>query len=614
MTGQVRWSRPDRVEHGEEVRYMATSSWPIDAATIDEAYCPVPRSNIHAVDVGDETVLIDGWDQAVVLNPAGAMIWDRLDSATTISALAAELARDADVDADEVARDVVRFVERLGANGLLEGYAITRTDDESDVVLVPMAATRHGSVVANVEGINHHRQPQSLIDPDGGHRVAVKWNPNCGYCAAIAKVLHDLRAPLASNGIDLVLVVAAEIDPDHLGQTIPTRSSGSDLPTLLVTSDSDPFPGVGTPSAYHIDGEGIVVSPTAHGADEVPELLAQLAGITLDSHTDDDGNTVRYLRRRGGMCATDLPAAAGRWEASRVYRIGDYHVGVRVDSEQTGAILDLVFPGVRVDDDRAGFTYLLSLPGAAGWSPAGSAAEAGPDGAMSADEAGGLTNTAGGARALNTFVATGSVSTLRSRNPRRVVEAFLNHLDDEIGTRELAIGSVRVMARALVIDGTAMVFPWSIDAFAPRLQAELARRGAAMVDVPRPIIDLCDGALVVPSPEITHDPAVVYALGECVKASLLELPPVPPGRYPLRTWYVLRQGSNGVTALTPAEAAAATVSFVADTDDPAMRVKQLGDLFSQGPTAGLGLWYHSEPSFFEALGEALSWPGETRHL
>ena len=87
-----------------------------------------------------------------------------------------------------------------------------------------------------------------------------------------------------------------------------------------------------------------------------------------------------------------------------------------------------------------------------------------------------------------------------------------------------------------------------------------------------------------------------------------------PGRYPLRTWYVLRQGSNGVTALTPAEAAAATVSFVADTDDPAMRVKQLGDLFSQGPTAGLGLWYHSEPSFFEALGEALSWPGETRHL
>jgi len=79
--------------------------------------------------------------------------------------------------------------------------------------------------------------------------------------------------------------------------------------------------------------------------------------------------------------------------------------------------------------------------------------------------------------------------------------------------------------------------------------------------------------------------------------------PVRPGRYPLVGWGVIHPADDPVTPLSPAQAAAATLSFVMDTDDQAGRVEELGDLFQR--IDGFGLWYHSEGQLADAVAEAL---------
>mgnify|MGYP006317082195 FL=1 len=51
---------------------------------LDHAYVPMPRSDVRLVAVGDEAVLVDRWNLALVLNPTGAMIWRRFDGCRQI--------------------------------------------------------------------------------------------------------------------------------------------------------------------------------------------------------------------------------------------------------------------------------------------------------------------------------------------------------------------------------------------------------------------------------------------------------------------------------------------------------------------------------------------------
>lgn len=593
------------------------------SSVVDSSYVPVPRSDIRLVEVGDEAVLVDGWDLALVLNATGAMIWLLLDGQRAVWDVARELADQADANFDEVTRDVAQFVERMGAEGVLTGYIAPSLDggDEPEIQFVPQMPVVVGSVIAAVEGVDLADRPNALIHPGGGQRLLVKWNPHCGYCAAIAQTMVELRPALAAAGIELLLVCMGDVDERRQTAGAAARRAGIELPMLFAPDDLDPFPAVGTPSAYLVDGGGRVVSLPAHGAEEVPALAASLAGVELDAHSDGHGTTVRYLRRRGGMCAPDMAAPPREWASTRVYRIAGYHIGVRVDAETTGKVLDRLFPGARVHDDRAGHSYSVSLPGAANLCgaepPDGIAKSAisdcphncdGTDIARShrAGTAAG-SGTRGRAQALNLFAVSGGSGALRTRDPGRVVQALLSQLDDDLLERDLPSGMVRVTARAIVIDGEAALLPLEVEGFQPQLQPVLARMGVALVDVSRPVLDLTTGSLVVEPPVVEHDPEMVARVSVDLSSSSLERPVAAPGCYPLRVWCSLHPGQIGVTGLTPAEAAATTVSSVVDTVDAAARVHQLGAMFASGRPRGLGIWYHDEQSFFAAVEAAVNW-------
>ncbi len=82
-----------------------------------------------------------------------------------------------------------------------------------------------------------------------------------------------------------------------------------------------------------------------------------------------------------------------------------------------------------------------------------------------------------------------------------------------------------------------------------------------------------------------------------------ELPPVEPGRYPLVGWAVLHPSDRAVTTFSPAEAAAATLSLVYETEDAPRRLAELGELFTR--ILGFGLWYQSESGLVDAAVRAL---------
>ena len=132
-------------------------------SVVDSSYVPVPRSDIRLVEAGDEAVLVDGWDLALVLNATGAMIWLLLDGQRAVWDVARELADQADANFDEVTRDVAQFVERMGAEGVLTGYIAPSLDggDEPEIQFVPQMPVVVGSVIAAVEGVDLADRPNA---------------------------------------------------------------------------------------------------------------------------------------------------------------------------------------------------------------------------------------------------------------------------------------------------------------------------------------------------------------------------------------------------------------------------------------------------------------------
>ncbi len=89
------------------------------ACDIDASFVAQPAAGLLFVAVGDELVLLDGWDAATRLSATGAMIWSSLDGKTKLADVAAHLAAATAVDEDVVMADVLRFVCELGKRGLL---------------------------------------------------------------------------------------------------------------------------------------------------------------------------------------------------------------------------------------------------------------------------------------------------------------------------------------------------------------------------------------------------------------------------------------------------------------------------------------------------------------
>jgi hypothetical protein len=362
-----------------------------------------------------------------------------------------------------------------------------------------------------------------------------------------------------------------------MGDADGNRALLADADLEVVTllrdgTDVDPFRGTGTPAAYLVDEDGRLAEPMVVGADQVPLLVEELAGVVAPLVDDELPDGVQYLPAPGAMCGPGGGAGAGGtdWTGTRAYRIGDHHVGLRYNTETTAAVLDRLFPGARVDDRRAPDNYSVALQ------PAHAAKS----------------------RELNLLVQ-GSTQVVRSRSGGRVLAGLLAYLSDEIVEPDPAL--LRVYATAAVRDGQGMLLPPNLVQWVKQLQPRFTRRGIAIVDASHATIDLVTGELVVRSPAIAHDAAVLAELDDGVHLGS-ELPWVRPGRYPLRAWFLTRDPER-VGRLAPAIAVAGALPSAVWDIDLADAVTELVRLFET--TTPYGIWFDSIADLVDQVAAAL---------
>ncbi len=544
---------------------------------------PRRRSGLVTIPVGAEAVVLDGWEVASALNASANQIWRRFDGVTTLGAIADQLAGALHVDRELIASDVIHLAQQLGHLGLLEGIQVRPADGAPSIALEPVhivadvGETIGAFELTDMDGrtlMEGRTLRASKVDVEAS--LLVNWSPHCGYCASIVDVLAELDGPLRAAGVELVLYAYGSAEAS---ETQARLSGWHPRVVLKPPHEMGPFLGHGTPAAFHLDEEGTLLSPAACGTDAVVQLAAELAGTVID-YGDLASGAARSVLAPGGSCGPGTGSEPiSRWAGTRVYRIGDFHIGLRYGTDSTACLLDELFLHDVVDDRRAGHVFTVSLP----------SLDAASDGSAAAVEA--------------DLLALGSSVLVRSRSSERVLRSLLWRLGDLIGEEDHSPGLVRVTATAIVAPtGAALVQP-GIYALEEDLQPALARHGIAFVDVAHPLIDLHAAELVVPEPSIAHDARALVARSPGRVVGWDEPEPVRPGRYPLIGWGVAHPAGQAVTRFTPAEAAAATLSLVLATDDGPRRVRELGELFQR--IDGFGLWYHSEAELADAIALAL---------
>jgi hypothetical protein len=341
---------------------------------------------------------------------------------------------------------------------------------------------------------------------------------------------------------------------------------------VLLRTDGgrDPFGGTGTPAAFLLDEEGVIAEEMVVGADRVPLLASDLAGVeAADGSIAVDG--VRYLPAPGAACGPGGGAAGAAnstdWQGMRAYGFGEHHVGVKYDDDETAAVLDHLFPGAAVDDARAPENFGVALGGTP------------------------TTKGAGASRSLKLLVR-GGQQLVRSRSSARVLAALLQHLSAELSPGDTDPSLLRVFATAVVADGRAVLAPAGLADHLKLVQPRFAKAGIAMVDVVDPLVDPVTAELVVPEPTVPFDAAVLDHLDADVKLGN-ELPWVRPGRYPLAAWMVVR-GMETVGPLSPGLALTSVLGLVFGIDDMERTTAAVGQLTGLlEHTRVLGTWYES---------------------
>ena len=564
------------------------------SSELERRFVPRPRSDVRLVEIGSEAVLVDGVERVLVLNHTGALIWRCFDGMASLAEVSATLAERAGADFEEVLRDVVRFTRRVCTDTVLEESLATSHDD-LPFTFVPVEPVGVGSIVADVEGVDGLGRPASLRKFGRRQLLVVKWNPSCGYCAAIARELHGLRSDLAERGVEMVMGCFGEVESGRRVADSTAETTGVTLPMLFAPAELDPFPGIGTPSAYSLDADGLVVSAPAFGSVEVSDLARSIAGRaarpSTRSKVDQHGRDVRYLTRQGGMCPVDGPPDRGHWAATRVYRLNACHVGIRVDAEPTGIVLDQLFHGARVDDPEAGHSFSVAMSGILGQNENGGSAPRGRP------------------KPIGILAANGHGVLLRTRDTRRLMLALLSHLDEALLGEDYLLdpvsptGPAKVRALAVVADHEAAILPVEVAGFGPRLQPLLAQAGVSAVDVVYPTVDLDAAELIVPHHVVPHDAGVIAGLSLPAR-SAAEGPTPPPGRYPIRSWSIQRLGHH-LTDLTPVEAAVGAMSTVFGVVDIDEWLHRLASMFASERVRGVGIDCDSEQRLREAIEAAV---------
>lgn len=528
---------------------------------IGRTYAPALVEELASVAVGDELIVIGGPMQVVTLNPTAAMVFQFLDGESTIAELTADFGDALGLDLATVEVDVLEFVRDLARKGMLAGVEPDHVADPE-----PTGAFEAGTDVCAVALVDLDGARYSLGEHAGRRVILVNWSPSCGFCALIVADLANLAAPLADNGVDLVLLTTG----DAASNRALVTGTGLEA-SLLRRADhaAHPFGALGTPSALLVDADGRVDDVPVLGADRIPEYLRALAGekTTLAS------STARYLPSPVAMCGPGGGATGNStdWSGSRAYELANHRFGLRYNSESTGEVLDRLFRGARIEDPRAPDNYSVSL------APGRSAST----------------------RQLDLLVR-GKTQLVRSRSRRRVLDALVSYLSAELVDTPPPL--TRAIATAAVVDDRGVLLPPGLVDRLQHLQPRLAGAGVQLVDVPYATLDLRARDLVVPEPELAVDSAVLDALDDDQR-SATELATVPPGRYPLDAWCFVRSSDDLGLMSTPA-AVTAALPFVTETDvEMRERVEQLVTVFDV--TRAVGLWYSSADELVEQVVAAL---------
>jgi thiol-disulfide isomerase/thioredoxin len=541
---------------------------------IDLAFVAHVVPELEVATIGDEQVVIGGATQLVVLNPTAALIFQFLDGEASLGELVTDFTEALGVDPAVVEHDVVAFVRELGANGLLEGVALPEPEGPDWLDFEPVPTREPGDELDDFTLPDLGGAERSLSDWRGRRVLLVNWSPGCGFCVRIAEELAALQPLLHGQGVELVFIALGGAESNRAVFT------GADLtlPVLLRDGTSvDPFAGTGTPAAYLLDEDGRLVESMVIGADQVPKLARDLAGVDAVDDRPDHRVRGQYLPAPGAMCG---PGGGGGeanstdWAGTRAYALANHHVGVRYDAPETADVLDRLFPGARVNDRRVPDNYSVALGGTP------------------------TRKGAGASRSLKLLVH-GSKQLVRTRSGGRVLAGLLQYLSADLEPTDP--GLTRVNATAVVRDGQALLLPSALVDFVKQLQPRFAKAGMCMVDSPRTLLDLTKRELVVPEPTVPFDASVLADVDEGAELGR-ELPWVRPGRYPLRAWFFNRNPEL-LGALTPAVAVTTAVPTLFELDDLMDAVAGLGELFAH--VDAHGLWYETPDELVDRVASTL---------
>jgi hypothetical protein len=198
------------------------------------------------------------------------------------------------------------------------------------------------------------------------------------------------------------------------------------------------------------------------------------------------------------------PSRGTDWAGgTHAYAFAGYHIGVKLNSDETANLLDRLFASQVVDDPRAPDNYSVALY-----------------------------PTGGKTRELNLLVR-GSQQLARSRSARRILEGLLSFLTADLSPIDADLLPLRVTAA--VREGEAALVPALPTSWLPDILPRLARKGIQLVDAATPAVRPETNELVVAEYAVPYDAEVLATVDGDAKLGS-ELPSVRPGRYTLRTW------------------------------------------------------------------------------
>ncbi len=533
---------------------------PSKVDTIQLDFIAAPRLGLVTWPVRGESVIIDPETrQTTVLNGFASMIWSCLDGCVALSELVPDVAYAFNLSPDVVAEYVLDFGRAIARAGLLANFEATVGPDRPGLVSGDTLVPFEWQGVDGVRG--------RFVDGHGWMTLLVNWNPSCGFCVTLASELAVLSNDLKDAGVNLVLLTSAgygesveSCKMDDLDATVALRpDKGSDF--------KDPFPDMGTPVAYLVDDKGVVQGQLAVGAVEVAQLARRAAGrrdqVNMGAPSTPAADLApggpRTLSRpppSSGLCGPTKGSRRQTWEAGATYEVGGFRVGVQADSVATDRLLGLAFAAYRVTPHEKPAPHLSVVLGL--------------------DEV-------RGTRPFNLLLI-GNETVIRSRSPRRVVRGLAAYLSALVAEEETTghEGTLAVSALPAIFGSAAVLLPLSLRSVLAAAEPRLARAGFRLVDVPRALIDLASGDLVVPRPTVEIDETAFEALAEPAIGPS-EGAWVPPGRYPVAAW-ALGSPPQGAEDFTMATAVASAWSACFHPPEPIpATLAQLQRFFEEVP-------------------------------